>query len=283
MSTDSSTQTPITESLTKKAQRQTLVEMESSEFSNSGNGAPRATLGEWAEKHGLCLWLTPIKRCSNDPIQLGLTIARSIEDCPELQKSLTRNYMNISKVDTTSSTKLLRMHKARLLRKSQKRNRYWNPNYLHYDHCITPFETPEEQLSFYNRFISVGVVSPSWIVKHFKLSEANTEIPLTPDQHTFDREALDLFVDAHTEYPDVATHLADVRKSITRTLFSILAWGEWSVDELTTATNISPAIFSQWVTKYVDNTGWKPPQRPSEQVWFSQVTTGEAYRNKEET
>jgi hypothetical protein len=206
-------------------------------------------LADWCNHFGLKKWLIPTDTDSN-PLRIGAKIEEKINPLPETAETFRLTDFNLTNEPIWIAKELLYARKVTVQSSTNRRIRYKNPHYLHYDDRINPIKNTEDRLSFYNKYISYGTVSPHWIATHFGITTSRL------------RQFTSEYADNHS--PQQHQRINQIK--IGRTAKTISQWGYKNID-IATALGIPRPTLQDYMRK-VDS-DWLPPAPPTDKKWFS--------------
>lgn len=206
-------------------------------------------LADWCEYFGLKKWLIPTDNDSN-PIRIGEKIQKEMQDLPETAETFRLTDFNLENEPIWIAKELLYAQKTTIHSSSNRRIRYKNPNYLHYNKRINTIKETEERLSFYNKYISYGTIPPNWIATHFGITTSQL-------RRFVNKQADDLS-------PQQRQRANQVK--LGRTAKTLSQWGYKNKD-IATALNIPRTTLQKYMQRVESN--WLPPAPPTDKKWFS--------------
>jgi len=205
-------------------------------------------LGDWTSHYGLKKWFIPTGR-HTDPIRIGKSITRSIKSFPETAETFKISDFDLEEESRWVAKALLFAHNVTEYSSRNRCVRYKNPNYIHYDKRIEPIKNTEKRLSFYNKYIAYGTISPKWIATHCGITTeqlrnvVNDQINKTPQQHRRENQI-----------------------ELGRTAKTLSQWG-YRKSDLADALGIPRTTLISHINKVKDS--WIPPAPPTEKEWFT--------------
>jgi len=216
------------------------------------DGYLQVDVSDWCEHYDMMMPLMPFDYRNYDPIEACRNIKETLDGMHDLAQTFMSKDCNISHLAGSKTINpLLRLYRVTWMRETSKGQRYKNPQYEHYDACITPITDHDERVTFYENWKDVPSVDGNWFSKHFGIEPSpfyrwvknNGYVPYS-EQDRYNRQRLG------------------------RTIATVAMWTEWSQREIMEILPLRWKRMDGHIQRHVRNSGWKPPERPGDKPWF---------------
>ncbi|AFH21472.1 hypothetical protein OSG_eHP1_00210 [environmental Halophage eHP-1] len=217
------------------------------------DGKQQVHVTDWCSHHDVYMWLMPFDYRTYDPLEACEQVQTTIKNLPRYAQTFMLKDTGITNLAGTHMIKpILDLYAITELRDTSKGQRYNNPEYEHYDACITPVEDMDSRKQMYERYRRNPFLTGEWYGKHWGVTRKSA-------MNFIRRWGYSIRKDRDT-----------ARKRLGRTLHTINLWR----DDLTQKeiVSIMPANYNtvrDYIKRFAINAEeWQPPERPTHKPWF---------------
>jgi len=220
-------------------------------------GGDEILVSDWCDYHDVYMAFLPFDYREANTVEMLHDIQACLEDLHDYTQTFLLKDAGLNHyAGRHMIQRLLRIFRIRDLHQTSKGVRYLNPHYAHYDACIDPITEIEARKSFYQRWHTIPTVDTEWFATHFGHSTSRFR------NWVRDREG----------YPSVRKQQKANKQRLVRTLHTIRTWTDYSQARLYRLIPINESTLRTWQARYVGESDWQPPERPTHKPWFRRAT-----------
>jgi len=217
-----------------------------------GKPSRKRTVADWAEEHRVYQWLMPLKTRKTNPLKLIERLSKGLDALPKTQATFT--HAEIPGTTQFRSGYYWGVKQLFLLRKHEctsRKNRFHNPQYMHYGHGIDKINDPQERLEFYHNFKESPTITGEWIGTHWGIK----------------RDGVSWWL--RQRGINLGEQIRANQRKMGRTLWTIAQW-DYDLMPICERVPVTTKTAKDWAYRHGKNAAdWEPPERPTDEPWYA--------------
>ena len=216
-------------------------------------GTVEVSISAWGKYHDVFEWLLPTQNRVQVPRDVIGRIGEYLDGTYATQETFTKKQLGLDQHGNNVIRKLFRLFRITRFDTSTKPYRYRNPRYDHYEARTIPIDADERD-EWWQAWRDIITIDTEFVAHHWGVGES----------------AVAKWVDKNTDMTLTAQYQQNKRQ-FARTVHTNKVWTGESVRAFVAPLPLNYHTVKNWLTKYVTESEWQPPERPTDKTWFDQT------------